>query len=45
MHTPATVISSTLKDTLGWPDARVVSGDALGIVTRRKEESDVPLRS
>ncbi|HYI33883.1 MAG TPA: dihydrofolate reductase family protein [Glaciibacter sp.] len=42
---PATVISSTLHDTLGWPDATVVSGDAAEIVTRLKEESDVPVRS
>ena len=42
---PATVISSTLHDTLGWPDATIVSGDAVDIVTRLKQESDVPLRS
>jgi dihydrofolate reductase len=42
---PATVISSTLHDTLGWPDATVLSGDAGQIVTRLKEESDIPLRS
>ena len=42
---PATVISSTLQDTLGWPDATIVSGDAVDIVARLKEESDVPLRS
>ncbi len=42
---PATVISSTLRDTLGWPDATIVSGDAADIVTRLKDESDVPLRS
>ena len=42
---PATVISSTLHDTLGWPDATVVSGDACEIVSRLKEESDLPLRS
>jgi dihydrofolate reductase len=42
---PATVISSTLHDTLGWPDATVVSGDAGQIVFRLKEESDIPLRS
>ncbi|WP_028638052.1 dihydrofolate reductase family protein [Nocardioides sp. URHA0032] len=42
---PATVISSTLHDTLGWPDATVASGDAGEIVARLKEESDVPLRS
>ena len=39
------MISSTLHDTLGWPDATIVSGDAVDIVTRLKEESDVPLRS
>ena len=45
MRMPATVISSTLQDTLGWPDATIVSGDAVEIVARLKEESDVPLRS
>jgi dihydrofolate reductase len=45
LRMPATVISSTLHDTLGWPDATIVSGDAVDIVTRLKEESDVPLRS
>ena len=42
---PATVISSTLQDTLGWPDATIVSGDGVDVVARLKEESDVPLRS
>jgi dihydrofolate reductase len=45
MRMPATVISSTLRDTLGWPDATIVSGDAVDIVARLKRESDVPLRS
>jgi len=45
MRMPATVISSTLTDTLGWPDATIVSGDAVDIVGRLKKESDVPLRS
>lgn len=45
LRAPATVISSTLTDTLGWPDATIVSGDAVEIVDRLKEESDVPLRS
>ena len=45
LRMPATVVSSTLQDTLGWPDATIVSGDAVDIVTRLKEESDVPLRS
>jgi dihydrofolate reductase len=42
---PATVVSSTLHGTLDWPDATVVSGDAVDIVARLKEESEVPLRS
>jgi dihydrofolate reductase len=45
MRMPATVVSSTLRDTLGWPDATIVSGDGVDIVTRLKQESDVPLRS
>ncbi len=45
MRMPAFVISSTLEDTLGWPDATIISGDAVEIVSRLKEESDVPLRS
>ena len=45
LRTPATVISSTLRDTLGWPDATIVSGDAVDIVTRLKQESGIPLRS
>jgi hypothetical protein len=45
MRMPTTVISSTLQDTLGWPDATIVSGDAVDIVARLKQESDVPLRS
>jgi dihydrofolate reductase len=45
MRMPATVLSSTLHDTLGWPDATIVSGDAVDIVARLKQESDVPLRS
>src|SRR3954464_9759423 len=45
MRMPATVVSSTLQDTLGWPDATIVSGDPVDIVARLKEESDVPLRS
>jgi dihydrofolate reductase len=42
---PATVISSTLQDTLGWPDATVERGAAAEVVARLKEESAVPLRS
>ena len=42
---PATVVSSTLQGPLDWPDATVVGGDAVDVVARLKEESDVPLRS
>jgi dihydrofolate reductase len=42
---PATVVSTTLKEPLDWPDASVVSGDAVDVVGRLKAESDVPLRS
>jgi len=42
---PATVVSTTLKGPLDWPDATVVDGDAVDIVARLKEESTVPLRS
>jgi dihydrofolate reductase len=42
---PATVVSTTLAEPLDWPDATVVSGDAVDVVARLKEESDVPLRS
>jgi dihydrofolate reductase len=42
---PATVMSTTLKEPLDWPDGTVVSGDAVDVVARLKEESAVPLRS
>ena len=42
---PATVVSTSLKGPLDWPDATLVSGDAVDVVARLKEESDVPLRS
>ena len=42
---PATVVSSTLEEPLDWPHATVASGDAVDVVARLKEESDVPLRS
>ena len=44
-HLPATVISSTLDGLLEWPDGEIVSGDAVDVVARLKEESEVPLRS
>ncbi|HSE07564.1 MAG TPA: dihydrofolate reductase family protein [Nocardioidaceae bacterium] len=42
---PATVVSTTLQGPLDWPDATVASGDAVDVVARLKEESEVPLRS
>jgi dihydrofolate reductase len=42
---PATVVSSTLEGPLDWPNATVVSGDAVDVIARLKEESEVPLRS
>ena len=42
---PTTVVSTTLRGPLDWPDAALVSGDAVDVVARLKEESDVPLRS
>jgi dihydrofolate reductase len=42
---PATVVSTTLEGSLDWPDATVVRGDAVDVVARLKEESEVPLRS
>jgi dihydrofolate reductase len=42
---PATVVSTTLQGPLEWPDATVASGDAVDVVARLKEESEVPLRS
>ena len=45
MNMPATVVSTTLQGPLDWPDATVVSGDAVEVVARLKEESQMPLRS
>jgi dihydrofolate reductase len=42
---PTTVVSTTLEGPLAWPDATLVSGDAVDVVARLKEESEVPLRS
>jgi dihydrofolate reductase len=42
---PATVVSTTLEEPLDWPDATVVNGDAVDVVARLKEQSEVPLRS
>jgi dihydrofolate reductase len=42
---PMTVVSTTLQGPLDWPDATLVSGDAVDVIARLKEESEVPLRS
>jgi dihydrofolate reductase len=42
---PTTVVSTTLEGPLDWPDATLVKGDAVDVVARLKEESEVPLRS
>jgi dihydrofolate reductase len=42
---PLTVVSSTLEGPLTWPNATVVSGDAVDVVARLKAESAIPLRS
>ncbi len=42
---PTTVVSTTLESPLDWPDATLVTGDAVDVVARLKDESEVPLRS
>src|SRR5947208_4736048 len=44
-HLPTTVLSTTLKDPLDWPDATVARGEAVQVVARLDDKSDVPLRS
>jgi dihydrofolate reductase len=40
-----TIVSNTLEAPLDWPDATLVRGDAVDVVARLKQESEVPLRS
>jgi dihydrofolate reductase len=42
---PATVVSTTLHEPLDWSHATLAKGDAVDVVARLKEESQVPLRS
>ena len=42
---PTTVVSTTLEGPVDWPDATLVSGDAVDVIARLKDESEVPLRS
>ncbi len=45
VNLPATVVSTSLEGPLDWPDATLAAGDAIDVVGRLKEESEVPLRS
>jgi dihydrofolate reductase len=45
LSAPATVVSSVLTGPLDPRDATFVSGDAVDIVARLKQDSEVPLRS
>ena len=45
VNLPAIVVSTTLEGPLDWVDGTVVSGDAVDVVARLKEESEAPLRS
>ena len=45
VNLPATIVSTTLQEPLDWVDGTVASGDAVDVVSRLKEESEVPLRS
>ena len=45
VNMPATIVSTTLQEPLDWVDGTVASGDAVDVVSRLKEESEVPLRS
>jgi dihydrofolate reductase len=44
-NAPAFVVSNTLEGPLDWPDATIVTGDAVDAVARLKEQTDVPIRS
>ncbi|MCY1136772.1 dihydrofolate reductase family protein [Actinoplanes sp. Pm04-4] len=45
INLPATVVSNTLQGPLEWADGTIATGDAVDVVARLKQESDVPLRS
>ena len=45
VNQPAIVVSTTLEGPLDWPDGTVMGGDAVDVVARLKEESEVPLCS
>ena len=45
VNLPAIIVSNTLGGPLDWPDGTVANGDAIDVVARLKEESEVALRS
>src|SRR5689334_23549970 len=45
VNLPLIVVSNTLSEPLDWADGTVMKGDAVDVVARLKEESNVPLRS
>jgi dihydrofolate reductase len=45
VNLPAIIVSTTLEEPLDWAHATLLKGDAIDVVARLKEESDVPLRS
>lgn len=45
LEMPATVVSSSLEEPLALPNATVASGNAVDVVARLKQQSEVPLRS
>ena len=45
MSLPTTVVSRTLRGPLEWSNATLENGDAVDVIARLKQESDVPLRS
>lgn len=45
VNLPTTVVSSSLKAPLNWPNATIEAGDGVDVVARLKQESAVPLRT
>jgi dihydrofolate reductase len=45
VNLPAIIVSRTLEGPLDWVDGTVMTGDAVDVVARLKQESEVPLRS
>jgi len=45
VNLPATIVSTTIEEPLDWADGTVADGDAVDVVARLKEESELPSRS